>query len=179
MKIAHYPWNVQLLADWLKAEISTGKSLLELANALRISQKILLKWLTLPAPLITLEQIQAIARYQNWDFDGTVQWLGIGLVHLEELREYSKIHSPSDASGDLMLTSTPETGVLDERFWMRESSLGETPKKKRIPLETQSLQSISYTFSPRNLSVKILHLRTYMRPSLNSLNTLQGDFIDR
>ena len=121
MKIAHYPWNVQVLADWLKAEISTGKSLLELANALRISQKILLKWLTLPAPLITLEQIQAIARYQNWDFDGTVQWLGIGLVHLEELREYSKIHSPSNASGDLMLTSTPETGVLDERFWMRES----------------------------------------------------------
>ena len=151
MKIAHYPWNVQALADWLKAEISTGKSLQELANALCISQEILLKWLTLPAPLITLEQIQAIARYHSWDFDVTVKWLGIGLVHLEELREYSEFHSPSGESSDLMLKSDPEIGGLDKRTWMRESSQEETPGKKQIPLETQSLQSISYTFLSRKL----------------------------
>lgn len=86
---SYYPWNTQALSDWIRFELSTGKTPMQLANGLQIPQYVLREWRTLPAASITLEQIQLIACYRGWDFQRTIKWLGIRPAHLEELMKGS------------------------------------------------------------------------------------------
>lgn len=87
---SYYPWNTRALSDWIKSQLSTGKTLVELSNSLQIPQYILREWRVLPSVNITLGQVQTIARYRNWSFDRTVEWLGIRPAHLEELIQNSE-----------------------------------------------------------------------------------------
>lgn len=93
MMVNYYPWKVQDLGNWLRLEIATGKSLQDLAEGLQIPRHILNEWLSVSSPFtwstITQDQIEGIAYYRGWSFRKTLEWLGVGSAHLEEL---SKIH---------------------------------------------------------------------------------------
>lgn len=86
----YYPWNLQALADWIQQEIENGISRQHLESKLEISSEVMRQWLTTPASesltaIITLAQLQSIARYRQWTVDKTAQWLDIRSAHLEEM----------------------------------------------------------------------------------------------
>jgi len=87
--VNYSPWHIQKLVDWLRLELSVGKSSQELAENLCVSQDLLDDWLTLPLPNITLDNIRSIAHYRGWSVDRTAQWLGISSNHLAELKQWA------------------------------------------------------------------------------------------
>ena len=89
MQINYYPWNTQNLIDWLSSEQAKYDSLERLSEALNISSLTLWKWKRHQLFEITLDHINALAKYRNWDVTGVVQWLEINSFHLEDLRKAS------------------------------------------------------------------------------------------
>ncbi|MEL6381433.1 MAG: hypothetical protein AAFQ89_02965 [Cyanobacteria bacterium J06626_18] len=91
----YYPWNTRALADWLELEMTTGRSLDELAEDLRVPRKLLREWLRTASPsiwsTITLDQVQSIAHYRDWSLDEVAAWLDIGTAHLIELKEMAEL----------------------------------------------------------------------------------------
>lgn len=152
MKITYYPWNVQELVDWLKFEISMGKTLQELAGILHISLSILLAWIKSPLPLIKLEHILSIARYHGWKFDEAVQWLGIKAEHLEELRDDFKVQYLPGSEVDVFNEETLlETGIHERNIFLKEPEWEKTLRNRWIIDKTQSLQPISYELISKRL----------------------------
>lgn len=85
MTINHYPWNVQALTTWINQEVARGRTPESLAAALNVSPDVIQGWLFSPAPLISLEEVRAIAQYRGWGIDRTLEWLGITPAHWEEM----------------------------------------------------------------------------------------------
>lgn len=83
----YYPWKVQVLIDWLKLELATSKNVTSPTDGLPVPLDMLDDWMVNPSPDITLQQIQAIARYQGQSLEQTTQWLGIKPAHLEALTQ--------------------------------------------------------------------------------------------
>ncbi|HEY9880919.1 MAG TPA: hypothetical protein V6D29_20845 [Leptolyngbyaceae cyanobacterium] len=79
----YYPWNVRVLVDWLKAHKDAAPT----SSSLPVPLDMLDDWLINPSPDITLQQLQAIARYQSQSLEQTAQWLDIKPAHLEELKQ--------------------------------------------------------------------------------------------
>ena len=89
----YYPWNIEGLRNFIKSELSEGKSLIDIEKELGVSLNTVEKWLKTPysiALTINIEQIMLIARYRDWTVDRTLRWLGISSVHLEEILERSR-----------------------------------------------------------------------------------------
>lgn len=85
MQTNYYPWNVQSLVNWLNEECSKYESLEAFSQVIGIAVFSLTEWKMYQSLNITLEQINALARYRNCDLMQTVQWLGIKEFHLQEL----------------------------------------------------------------------------------------------
>lgn len=92
----YYPWKVGTLKAWLNSEMCRKRAVpgladdlgvSALATDLKIQDRYLWGWLTGSLELITLEQLQRIARYRGLSIYETVQWLGICSAHLEDLVE--------------------------------------------------------------------------------------------
>lgn len=92
MQINYYPWNTELLTEWIATEQSKYPNLDAFEKVIGISSITLFKWRKGQCFDITLEQISAVARYRDWTFTQTVLWLGIKQIHLEELSKSMPLH---------------------------------------------------------------------------------------
>jgi hypothetical protein len=81
----YYPWNVQVLASWLRLELTVHRSPRALAMAMQVSSSSIRAWLSSPVPTITLAEICAIAQYHSWSLQQTIDWLGLQSAHVESL----------------------------------------------------------------------------------------------
>ncbi|HEY9302511.1 MAG TPA: hypothetical protein VIQ31_40330 [Phormidium sp.] len=87
MQINYYPWNTDLLKAWIATEQAMHADLEDFSKAIGIKPDVLLKWKRVQFVDITLEQINALARYRAWTFAETILWLGIKDFHLAELKK--------------------------------------------------------------------------------------------
>ncbi len=100
MRTTYYPWNVQVLTDWLKLEITYQGNLKDLAAALKVPPHVLNNWLKDQMPTISLPQVRNIAQYRSWSVRQTLDWLELKPAHVEELIAQDPIGdriAPSDA----------------------------------------------------------------------------------
>ncbi|MBD0268828.1 MAG: hypothetical protein ICV77_11105 [Cyanobacteria bacterium Co-bin8] len=81
----YYPWNIQALVEWLRAEMARDKAVKGAVTGLDISPDTIEDWMVSRSIDITLDQIQAIAHYRRWSIEQTTQWLGIKPAHFKEL----------------------------------------------------------------------------------------------
>lgn len=94
----HYPWNVQVLVDWLKLELTYQPDLRTLATKLSIPSPVLGQWLTSATPVITLVQLRAVAHYRGLSLEETIQWLDLKPAHVADLiAQHQRCY---EASGD-------------------------------------------------------------------------------
>lgn len=80
----YYPWNTQVLVDWLNQEFKQNNSS-DLEAALNVPVSTIKSWLTESSPRITLADIRAIAQYRGWNLEQSVSWLGLRPAHVQEL----------------------------------------------------------------------------------------------
>jgi|GEM_PF-3517669 hypothetical protein len=85
MGTSHYPWNTQVLVDWLRQELTYYGGIQALAASLKLPPAVIRNWLTSPIPAITLAQVVAIANRRRWSVQQTIQWLGLQPAHVEVL----------------------------------------------------------------------------------------------
>lgn len=96
--MGQYPWNNQVLTDWLKLKMAAGETLYKLSSDLQISCFVIQEWMTLSFPKITLSQIKLIADYRSWTLEHTAEWLDIKPAHMSEMLENSKKSSRAKVS---------------------------------------------------------------------------------
>lgn len=85
MTTSYYPWNVQVLINWLKLELSAQGNLRGLATTLQVPIPVLMSWFKGAMPPINLQHIRGIAQHRGWSLQQTLIWLEIKPAHLEEL----------------------------------------------------------------------------------------------
>lgn len=85
MQINYYPWNIQALSTWIDTEQAKFSNFDTFAQATGLRASTLWEWRWLQKFDITLEQINALAKYRNWSSAQVIQWLGISKMHLEDL----------------------------------------------------------------------------------------------
>lgn len=85
MENNYYPWNVQVLVDWLKQELAHYKNLPILSHQLKIPTYELQRWFTSSMPHLTLHHIRAIAAYRGLAMQEIIHWLDLKPAHIKEL----------------------------------------------------------------------------------------------
>lgn len=96
MTTNHYPWNLQVLVDWLNLEVSKGIAPKTLANNLQIPLPTIQAWQTQSIPTIELAHVVAIAQYRGKSVIQTAQWLGIKPAHFEALLHQTRFSNSID-----------------------------------------------------------------------------------
>lgn len=90
MRTGYYPWNLKVLIEWLDEERPRYPNPLAFAEALGISLEKLRTWSVSQLPLISLEDLNALAAYRGSNLENTALWLGITQNHLYVLMEGSR-----------------------------------------------------------------------------------------
>ena len=113
MGTSYYPWNVQVLASWLRLELTNHPSPRALANVLQIPSHSLRAWLSHGTPSITLAEIRAIAHYRRWTMQQTIAWLALKPAHVEELLAQDQLSNWAGLRGSESAASP--TRIFPER----------------------------------------------------------------
>lgn len=85
MGTADYPWNTQILIEWLKLELINCGSCRALSTALHVSPDRLTHWFNGSRPRLTLQDIRCIAQYRCWNVRQTLRWLELQPAHVDAL----------------------------------------------------------------------------------------------
>ncbi|MBD2111254.1 MULTISPECIES: hypothetical protein [Cyanophyceae] len=85
MSTAYYPWNVQVLVEWLRLELRHHGSSRDLSTALQVPSHTLSHWLQSSLPTVTLQDIRCIAQYRGWSVRQTLRWLELQPAHVDAL----------------------------------------------------------------------------------------------
>lgn len=99
---SYYGWNTQALVDWIRAEVSKSGSFQAFSKRLSIPQSTLRKWLVVPFPDVTLEQLRLIAHYRGCTVEDVVHWLGIQPAHLLEMGWHPSLLTKAEHDSSLL-----------------------------------------------------------------------------